>query len=81
MAVGNVGPSTEARGFASDVAVVAFGGFGDSVGIGIELRGDVPGFTDWVTPEEKLLLEEAARSKGFRGVSDFVRSASLGSIR
>ena len=34
-----------------------------------------------VTPEEKLLLEEAARSKGFRGVSDFVRSASLGSIR
>lgn len=34
-----------------------------------------------VTPEEKLLLEEAARNKGFRGVSDFVRSASLGSIR
>ena len=34
-----------------------------------------------VTPEEKLLLEEAARSKGFRGVSDFVRSTSLGSIR
>ena len=34
-----------------------------------------------VTREEKLLLEEAARSKGFRGVSDFVRSTSLGSIR
>ena len=33
-----------------------------------------------VTPEEKLLLEEAARGKGFRGVSDFVRSVSLGSI-
>jgi predicted RNase H-like HicB family nuclease len=30
-----------------------------------------------LTPEEKLLLEEAARSKGFRGISDFVRSASL----
>ena len=34
-----------------------------------------------VTAEEKLLLEEAARNKGFRGVSDFVRNASLGSIR
>jgi len=34
-----------------------------------------------VTPEEKLQLEEAARSKGFRGVSDFVRSASLGITR
>lgn len=30
-----------------------------------------------VTPEEKLRLEEIARRKGFRGVSDFVRSASL----
>jgi predicted RNase H-like HicB family nuclease len=30
-----------------------------------------------LTPEEKLLLEETARSKGFRGISDFVRSASL----
>jgi len=30
-----------------------------------------------VTPEEKLLLEEAARSKGFRGISDYVRAASL----
>ena len=30
-----------------------------------------------LTPEEKLLLEEAARNKGFRGISDFVRSASL----
>jgi predicted RNase H-like HicB family nuclease len=34
-----------------------------------------------VTSEEKLVLEEAARSKGFRGLSDFVRSASLQSIR
>lgn len=33
-----------------------------------------------VTPEEKLLLEEAARSKGFRGVSDFVRTAGLNRI-
>ena len=33
-----------------------------------------------LTPEEKLRLEEAARGKGFRGVSDFVRSVSLGSI-
>ena len=30
-----------------------------------------------LTPEEKLLLEETARSKGFRGISDYVRSASL----
>src|SRR5258706_3436155 len=30
-----------------------------------------------LTPEEKLLLEETARSKGFRGISDFVRTASL----
>jgi predicted RNase H-like HicB family nuclease len=34
-----------------------------------------------LTPEEKLLLEEAARSKGYRGVSDFVRSASLASAK
>jgi predicted RNase H-like HicB family nuclease len=34
-----------------------------------------------LTPEEKLLLEETARSKGFRGISDFVRSASLASAR
>jgi predicted RNase H-like HicB family nuclease len=34
-----------------------------------------------LTPEEKLLLEEAARNKGFRGISDFVRSTSLSSIR
>jgi predicted RNase H-like HicB family nuclease len=34
-----------------------------------------------VTAEEKLILEEAARSKGFRGLSDFVRSASLQSLR
>lgn len=33
-----------------------------------------------LTPEEKLLLEEAARRKGFRGISDFVRSASLSSV-
>lgn len=30
-----------------------------------------------VTAEEKLLLEQAAKRKGFRGVSDFVRNASL----
>jgi predicted RNase H-like HicB family nuclease len=34
-----------------------------------------------LTAEEKLLLEEAARSKGYRGVSDFVRSASLASAK
>lgn len=34
-----------------------------------------------LTPEEKLLLEELARSKGFRGISDFVRSTSLSNIR
>lgn len=34
-----------------------------------------------LTPEEKLLLEEAARSKGYRGVSDFVRSTSLASAK
>jgi hypothetical protein len=31
-----------------------------------------------VTPEEKLVLEEAARSRGFRGIGDYVRSNSLG---
>jgi uncharacterized protein (DUF1778 family) len=34
-----------------------------------------------LTPEEKLLLEEMARSKGFRGISDFVRSASLANAK
>lgn len=34
-----------------------------------------------VTAEEKLLLEEAARSRGFRGVSDFVRTATLAAVR
>jgi predicted RNase H-like HicB family nuclease len=34
-----------------------------------------------LTPGEKLLLEEAARSKGFRGVSDFVRTTTLTNIR
>jgi predicted RNase H-like HicB family nuclease len=34
-----------------------------------------------VTSEEKMLLEEAARSRGFRGISDYVRSASLSSLR
>ena len=34
-----------------------------------------------VTAEEKLMLEEAARSKGFRGISDFIRSTSLSGIR
>jgi predicted RNase H-like HicB family nuclease len=30
-----------------------------------------------VTPEEKLLLEEAGRQRGFNAVSDFVRTAAL----
>ena len=30
-----------------------------------------------LTDEEKLLLEEAARRDGFRGLSDFVRAAAL----
>lgn len=34
-----------------------------------------------LTPEEKLLLEEAAKSKGFRGVSDFVRAQTLSILR
>jgi predicted RNase H-like HicB family nuclease len=34
-----------------------------------------------LTPEEKLLLEETAKSKGFRGVSDFVRASTLGNLR
>ena len=34
-----------------------------------------------LTAEEKLMLEEGARSRGFRGLSDFVRSASLQSLR
>ena len=31
-----------------------------------------------LTSEEKLQLESAAKQKGFRGVSDYVRSAALG---
>ena len=34
-----------------------------------------------VTEEEKALLENAARSRGYRGVSDFIRSSSLASIK
>jgi|SRR4051812_17530516 predicted RNase H-like HicB family nuclease len=34
-----------------------------------------------LTPEERVMLEEAARRKGFRGVSDFVRNASLSNIQ
>lgn len=34
-----------------------------------------------LTPEEKLLLEEAARSGGFRGLGDFVRSSALAKTR
>jgi uncharacterized protein (DUF1778 family) len=30
-----------------------------------------------LTTEERLLLEEAAHNKGFRGISDFVRTTSL----
>ena len=34
-----------------------------------------------LTAEEKLMLEEAARNRGFRGVSDYVRTASLSLIK
>jgi predicted RNase H-like HicB family nuclease len=34
-----------------------------------------------VTPTEKRVLEDAARSKGFRGISDFVRSTTLSNVR
>lgn len=34
-----------------------------------------------LTAEEKLLLEEAARNRGYRGVSDFIRTASLSVIQ
>jgi len=34
-----------------------------------------------VTAEEKLILEEAAKRKGFRGLSDFLRSMSLQNLR
>jgi hypothetical protein len=30
-----------------------------------------------VTPEERLILEEAARSRGFRGLGDYLRSTAL----
>jgi predicted RNase H-like HicB family nuclease len=34
-----------------------------------------------LTPEEKLLIDETARSRGFKGIGDFVRSTTLASIR
>jgi predicted RNase H-like HicB family nuclease len=34
-----------------------------------------------LTSEEKVMLEEAARRRGFRGLSDFIRSISLASTR
>jgi predicted RNase H-like HicB family nuclease len=34
-----------------------------------------------LTPEEKLLLEGAAQREGFRGLSDYVRAATLGKAR
>jgi predicted RNase H-like HicB family nuclease len=34
-----------------------------------------------VTPEERLALEEAARRRGFRGISDFVRSTTLSNVK
>ncbi len=34
-----------------------------------------------LTAEEKLVLEGAARNKGFRGISDFVRTASLSQVK
>jgi predicted RNase H-like HicB family nuclease len=30
---------------------------------------------------EKVLLEEAARARGFRGISDYMRTAALGGVR
>lgn len=33
-----------------------------------------------LTPTEKLLLEEAARREGFRGISEFVRRTTLAHI-
>ncbi|MCK5114810.1 MAG: type II toxin-antitoxin system HicB family antitoxin [Phycisphaerae bacterium] len=32
-----------------------------------------------LTPEEKVLLEASAKSKGFRGISDLMRAAALSS--
>jgi predicted RNase H-like HicB family nuclease len=32
-----------------------------------------------LTPEEKLLMEESARARGFRGISDYVRALALSS--
>lgn len=34
-----------------------------------------------LTAEEKLLLETAAQSRGFRGISDFIRSTTLAAVR
>jgi len=34
-----------------------------------------------LTPEEKLLIDETARSRGFKGIGDFVRSTTLANIR
>ena len=30
-----------------------------------------------LTPEEKLLMEQSARARGFRGISDYMRSLAL----
>ena len=34
-----------------------------------------------VSEEEKLMLEEAARQQGFRGVSDFIRTTTLAQVK
>ena len=34
-----------------------------------------------LTSEEKLLLEEAAKNKGSRGLSDFIRTTTLANSR
>lgn len=34
-----------------------------------------------VTPDEKLLLEHAAHERGFRNVSEFLRTTALGAIK
>jgi predicted RNase H-like HicB family nuclease len=34
-----------------------------------------------LSPFEKTVLEDAARSRGFRGISDFMRAATLASVK
>ena len=65
-----------ARTIAATVSVVAFmlesGRLPPSPGGNRDIQMNVR-----LTAEEKLWLEETARQKGFRGVSDFVRTRAL----